>query len=357
LKVGGGGQIFSLKGENHSLKRENAMVGRRAMSSDTPDITSEQAGRTLDTPATLPNTPDPLPDTPDLARDRPAVPPGHQSGTSESRSLTSDYSTTLGTGENVSAGSRNSLYLPRIPMWKQHIVICASLALLAIPLYVADSYLLKGSGGGWISLDMTGLIIIPYIAFAATHVVVSSLGLFFIPSTRPLSLHILSGITSVGLLVLGFIIYTAYDRAQDAASYEKRMKTVEQLKKVIELRDWRYEPSDDAPKEIRVRVKVNEAGRFSGNAEGRAEGNPGEMIFNTEDTPQRQASKGEEFSMALPLHFLKEGRADSVSITLYLFKDETGTAPEDVTIIFEENPKTDYDGQFIYAQIPPPARR
>jgi hypothetical protein len=80
------------------------MVGRRDMTSDTPDMTSEHAARTLDTPATLPNTPDALPNTPDLTRDRPAVAPGHQSGTSESRSLTSDYAGGL-FGDAVAMGN------------------------------------------------------------------------------------------------------------------------------------------------------------------------------------------------------------------------------------------------------------
>ena len=57
--------------------------------------------------------------------------------------------------------------------------------------------------------------------------------------------------------------------------------------------------------------------------------------------------------MFFPLHFLREGKADSVSIALYLFKDQNGTVPEDVAIIFEDNPSTEYDGQFIHKQIPP----
>ena len=31
-----------------------------------------------------------------------------------------------------------------------------------------------------------------------------------------------------------------------------------------------------------------------------------------------------------------------------------GTVPEDLAIIFEDNPSTEYDGHFIYKQIPPP---
>jgi|RhiMethySRZTD1v2_1073278.scaffolds.fasta_scaffold335378_2 hypothetical protein len=239
-------------------------------------------------------------------------------------------------------------------MWKQHIGVCTALVLLAIPFYVADRFLLKGGGGGWISLDLNGLIIVPYIAFVAVQIAISSLALLRFPTARMLALHLLSGIISIGLLVVGFFAYTGYESAQERADYEKRMRTIQQLREAIELREWWYEPNAEAPAEIHVRVKVSESGRFSGNADGRAAGDFGEMIFNTQDTSQRQAGKGEEFEFVFPLHFLKEGKADSVSIALYLFKDQTGTVPEDVVIIFENNPSTEYDGHFIYKQIPPP---
>jgi hypothetical protein len=242
-------------------------------------------------------------------------------------------------------------------MWKQHIGICTALALLAIPLYFADKYLLKSGGGGWIALNMNGLIIVPYILFMALHIAVSSLAVFQFPAARLLPLHLLSAIISIGLLVVGFLAYSGYERSREADAYAKRAEIIQQLRNVIDLREWWYEPNSEAPAEIHVRVKVSESGRFSGNADGRAGGNLGETIFNTQDTPQRQVSKGEEFSMAFPLHFLKEGKADSVSIALYMFKDETGSVLESITIIFEDNPSTEYDGQFIYKQIPPPTPR
>jgi hypothetical protein len=240
-------------------------------------------------------------------------------------------------------------------MWKQHIAICTTLALLAIPLYIADRYLTKGGGGGWISLDFSGVIIIPYIAFDAVHIAVSSLILAVSPNLRLLPLHLFSGILTIGLLVGGFLTYSARQRARDAANYEKRDEIIQQLRKAIELREWWYEPSDEAPKEIHVRIKVHESARVSGNADGKAGGNLGQMIFNTntQDTPHHDAGKEEEFLLVFPLQFLKEGKADSVSITLYMFKGETGTIAEDATIIFEDKPSSPYDGLFIREQIPP----
>jgi hypothetical protein len=242
-------------------------------------------------------------------------------------------------------------------MWKQHIGICTALALLAIPLYIADKNLLKGGGGGWIALDMNGLIIVPYMLFVALHIAVSSLARFQFTAARLFPLHLLSGIISIGLLVVGFFAYSGYESARESAAYAKRAETIQQLRKAIELREWWYEPNAETPSEIHARVKVSESGRFAGNVGGRAGGNLGEMIFNTQDSPQRHVSQGEEFSMAFPLHFLKEGKVDSVSIALYLFKDETGSILEDVTIIFEDNPSSDYDGHFIYKQLPPPTPR
>jgi len=239
-------------------------------------------------------------------------------------------------------------------MWKQHIVICMALALLAIPVYLADRILLKGGGGGWISLNLSGLLIIPYLGFVVLHIAVSTLALYQFVTVRMLPLHILSGIASIGLLAAGVFVYSTYEHAEETAFYEKRMETIQELRKVIELREWWYVPNAETPSEIHVRVKVSESGRFSGNVDGRAAGDFGEMIFNTQDSPHRQVNKGEEFSFAFPLTFLKPGKAEVVSITLYMFKDQTGSIPEDVTIIFENNPATDYDGHFIYAQIPPP---
>jgi len=239
-------------------------------------------------------------------------------------------------------------------MWKQHIGICMALLFFAIPVYLADRVLLKGGGGGWISLNLNGLLIIPYLAFVVLHIAVSTVALYQLATVRMLPLHILSGIASIGLLAVGVFAYSSYEHAQEAASYEKRMETIQQLRKTIELREWWYVPNAETPSEIHVRVKVSESGRFSGNVDGRAAGDFGEMIFNTQDSPHRQVNKGEEFSLAFPLTFLKPGKAEVVSITLYMFKDQTGSIPEDVTIIFENNPATDYDGHFIYAQIPPP---
>lgn len=238
-------------------------------------------------------------------------------------------------------------------MWKQHVAICTALALLALPLYFADRQLGKG-GGGWIALDLRGVIIIPYIAFVALHIALSSLLLFLFPTARLLPLHVLSAFVTIGLLAAAFFTYTNYERAKSAADYQRHMETVAQLRKVIELRGWWYVPSAHAPVAIHVRIKVNESGRFSGNVEGRKGDGLGEMIFNTQSSPQHQASKGEEFSLVFPLQILKEGTADAVSMAFYLFKDQTGTAPEDVSIIFEDNPASDYDGHFIRAQIPPP---
>src|SRR6185503_3626076 len=98
-------------------------------------------------------------------------------------------------------------------MWKQHIGICAALVLLAIPLYFADRYLLKGGGGGWISLNLNGLVVVSYILFVALHIAVSSLALSQFAAARLPALHLFSGIASIGLLVVGFFVYSSYERA------------------------------------------------------------------------------------------------------------------------------------------------
>jgi hypothetical protein len=50
-------------------------------------------------------------------------------------------------------------------MWLLHGKVCLVFLLLAIPIAIADLWLLKGGSGGWISLNLRGFIIVPYLIF------------------------------------------------------------------------------------------------------------------------------------------------------------------------------------------------
>ncbi|NJM26476.1 MAG: hypothetical protein HC859_14350 [Bacteroidia bacterium] len=152
----------------------------------------------------------------------------------------------------------------------------------------------------------------------------------------------------------GYFIYDNRRRHIDHAAYVERQQQRRKLMDVIELRRWWYIPDASTAEQIYVMVKVNEGGRFSGNAQGREEGTFGNQVFASADVVQRQVAPGEEFTFLFPLTRYREGSADEVSIALYLFKDNAGTAAEDVSIIFTTHPELEDDGHFLYAALPEP---
>jgi hypothetical protein len=121
----------------------------------------------------------------------------------------------------------------------------------------------------------------------------------------------------------------------------------------MKIEKWRYEPNSDQPEEIHVIIKVTESGRFAGRVSGHGPGEFGVQIFHSIDVPQRKVTAG-EFTQIYPLRFRSEGKAAEISFQFSLFKDESGSAPEDVTFIFQSHPERDYDGHFLYEKLPPP---
>lgn len=240
-------------------------------------------------------------------------------------------------------------------MWKGHVNICLIMIALAVPLFLADMYLFKNKGGGWISLDLRGFLIVPYLIFVVLHIGLSTLALKLFSSTQLAAVHGATALLVVMLMLAGFFVYDRTQRSLDRARYARRMQEVDFLGKVIELKSWWYVPDGDQPQEIHVQVRVTESGRFAGNINASAAGEYGPQIFHSTDVKQRKVVAGEEFVHVFPITIANDGEAAAVSIALSLFKDETGSAPENVSIIFEQDPKTDYDGHFIYKPLPLPS--
>jgi hypothetical protein len=237
-------------------------------------------------------------------------------------------------------------------MWKQQLHILLVLALLAIPLFALDMWLLRSRSGGWISLSLRGALIVPYIAFVLLHGIISTIGVRTYASASLGAVHTLSALLAITLLAGGFVGYSRFDRARSHARWEARQLELRELARVIELREWWYEPNAEQPVAIHVRVKSNESGRFAGNLD--ANDASGQQLYSSHDTAQRQVARGEEFQYDFPLRRWKEGRPESITIALYLFKDGKGSAPEDVAILFEQDPQRETDGHFLYAKLPPP---
>src|SRR5215510_12376474 len=88
--------------------------------------------------------------------------------------------------------------------WRKHLIICVSLAPLAIPIYFVDRALLgRGGGGNWIALDFRGLIFWSYITVIAIHIPLSSIAVLLFPKSGALRIHFGSFVISLVLFVTG----------------------------------------------------------------------------------------------------------------------------------------------------------
>lgn len=255
----------------------------------------------------------------------------------------------------VHVNTKNFLYLS-LTMYRHHIYVCVVLIVLALPVFLLDSHLLKSKGGNWISLDFRGALIWTYAFFLIAHILISSLALKFFADTNLARVHIGSGFAAIVLMVAGFTAYNRVQRSSDRRQYEERQARRKLLRDVIELKSWWYVPDVENPAEIHVSVHVSKSGRFSGNVEGREEGENGKQIFTSTDVLQRQVSTGENFVHVFPVKRWNQGKAKDISITLYLFKDESGSAVENISKIFIKDPERDDDGHFFYAKLPPPSK-
>jgi hypothetical protein len=167
-------------------------------------------------------------------------------------------------------------------------------------------------------------------------------------------------VLSLILLVTGVTAYGKLRRLAISNEHQALMASRRPLMNVIELKEWSYFPDESHPTDIRVSVVVHQAGRFAGNVTGE-ETNPSgssTTIFESTNGPesQRRVRGGEAFTYAFPLKVLTAGRADSVRITLYLFKAPSGPAAGDITKVFMNSPQQDDDGEFFYGVLPAPSQ-
>ena len=246
-------------------------------------------------------------------------------------------------------------------VWRRHLIVCSGLGLLAVPIYFVDQALFAPAGtGNWINLDFRGLLFWSYVTWFGIYVVASALALLWFTRARKVSFQLGLMAFSFVLLVTGCFVYgkvSAWSaREQERVVMERRRA----LRNVIELKEWQYDPDDVSPTQIRVSVIVHDSGRFAGNVSGGQTDSSGSTtpVFESSNEPQdqRQVNKEDSFTYVFPLKILHEGRADDVSIALYLFKAKSGPATGDIAKIFSNSPHPDDDGQFFYAALPPPSR-
>jgi hypothetical protein len=239
-------------------------------------------------------------------------------------------------------------------MWESHIRLCMVLLLLAIPVAIADFFVLKDKGGGWISLDFRGILTGAYLIIAGIHVVMSSAAVKFFPQQALWSLHALSAPLSVIVFSAGVYVYGQWHNHRDWVQYEKTRASRSKLANVVALNGWKFSPDQENATEIIVSVSVSESGRFACSAHGRDADEYSEWYLYSDGVKQRQVEKGEKFTHTLPLKRSRPGIPEVIEITLYLFADSTGSAGTNVTKVFTPQPSRDDDGHFFYGVLPPP---
>jgi hypothetical protein len=246
------------------------------------------------------------------------------------------------------------------PIWRNHLIICLSLGLLAVPIYFLDLASTEESGGSnWITLDFRGLIFWTYITLVAIDVALSSIAVLSFPESGALRIHIGSMVLSVILLAAGVVVYGKVRRAIVSNQQRTLMESRRRLINVIELKEWWYFPDDIYPTEIRVNVVVHQSGRFAGNVTGEQTDPSGSSrnVFESTNEPesQRQVSSGEAFTYTFPLKILSAAHADNVRIILYLFKAPSGPSAGDIAKVFMNSPQQDDDGEYFYSILPGPS--
>ena len=201
-----------------------------------------------------------------------------------------------------------------------------------------------------------------YLIWVGIYAVVGSLALAFLPGARKVSAQLGLMALSLVLLVAGSLGYGKFVDLADRRAGRVVLAHRKALRETIELKAWQYVADKGAPEEIQVTVAVHDSGRFAGNVTGSRTNPAGSanVVFESANAPedQRQVKTGDTFTYVFPLKILHEGRADDISITLYLFKGKEGPATDDVAKIYCAHPDTEDDGQFFYARLPPlPLRR
>jgi hypothetical protein len=240
-------------------------------------------------------------------------------------------------------------------MWLLHGKVCLVFLLLAIPIAIADLWLLKGGSGGWISLNLRGFIIVPYLIFLVVHTIISSLTIQFIPTLGIGLIHTFSFLLSISLLGIGFKSYIAYSKKVSLQKYEAEQAKRKKIFNVLQLNSWWYTGDAERATELIVDVTSIESGRFSVHVSGFTDVNDVERnwYFNSGKVKQITVDKGEHIVHKIPLVRQQDGIPNEIEITLYLFADKNGSAGTNIIKVFLKEPDVDDDGHSFYEKLPP----
>jgi hypothetical protein len=239
----------------------------------------------------------------------------------------------------------------------RHFQICLGLGLLIIPIFFFDRYFLKPGGGtGWISLNLRGIIFWPYLIFVLVHVCVSTLWFYIFQTHSLVRIHLGSGVLSIVIIILYAFLHFGY---QDYSARQRRVTKMESRKRFVNalaLNSW-YIDGVEPGQIIHLSVTVNERGRFAANASGYQKNGDDElMIFQSGRVEQQRVKAGDTVNYVMPLEAVNAGDANEISITLYLFKDEDGSAPYNIFKVYEGEVRVEDDGEYYYGLLPAPSQ-
>jgi hypothetical protein len=238
-------------------------------------------------------------------------------------------------------------------MWQQHLTLLIVLAALALPVYLADHYLLRPQGDIFL-INLRGMLFTSYLLWLAVHIPVSSIVWYFLGTDRIYLLHAVTALVSAGLLALGCAVVAQVGSAQSKARYEARMTMRQTLFDTIRLEKWWYLPDAAKPEAIGAVMVVAHSGRFAASVRGRSVGPDGGLVYVGEMRPQQQVAAGDRIEYVFPLKYYGEPPAPDVAFSFMLFRDRSGSAPEDVIKQYVAAPDRTDDGERFYDTLPAP---
>jgi hypothetical protein len=235
-------------------------------------------------------------------------------------------------------------------MWRTHLIILGLLALLAGPVLLLDRNLLLPRGGP-LPVDMRGAFITVYLFWLVAQIVVSTCFLLVLKEPKPVWLHVLGAPVAIVLVVAGFFVYSRVESHLAGNARQAHLDARSGYADAVRLVHWQLEPADGTPERARLTLDFSYSGRFAALIQGRSVEDM--QTFSGELKPQVQVEAGERLEAVLPLTHFRKLPAEDVSVTLYLFKDETGSAPEDIRMTYRNGLTVRDDGQYFYAPLPP----
>jgi len=243
-------------------------------------------------------------------------------------------------------------------MLRNHLLICSLLLILCIPVYLLDHYSTKSTGGNWITLDFSGLLIKAYAIFIALSITISTLAIIYYRHVSLIKLHFFSAIISTTLIAIGFFFYNKFTdysyRKKQSAITEKRQSFFNDIR----INQWWFEPDNKNPKEIHVDLAIASPGRLAAQVTGNEDGENKKNIFSSDGEAQHLVKGAETVHYVFPLTINNPGKADKIEFTFHLFKHPLGeTGIDDVSKIFKDSIDTNDDGTFFYEKLLPPLFR